>query len=127
MNKKARNQLLLVITGLSMMIIGMVLFLTKTKISSDFLNADGGWPLWGTLLMLIPLVAGIVMLIVKPHLQASRWVALGGAVLVVVMIIANIKIVIQKEIAPAEWIVYGILIIGGVFVSITSLLIRRKK
>ena len=114
MNKRARNQLLLVIIGLGMMLIGMVLFLTKTKISSNFLNTDGGWPLWGTLLVLLPLAAGIVMLIVKPKLP------------VIVMIVANIKIVIRKKIAPIEWVIYGFLIIGGVLVSITSLFIRRK-
>lgn len=127
MNKRARNQLVWVMIGLVMMLSGMILFLTKTKISSNFLNVDGGWPLWGTLLVLLPLVAGIIMLIVKPHLKASKWVALGGAVLVIVMIIANIKIVIQKRITTIEWILYGVLIIGGVLVSITSLFIRRKK
>lgn len=126
MNKRARNQLLLVIIGLGMMLIGMVLFLTKTKISSNFLNTDGGWPLWGTLLVLLPLAAGIVMLIVKPKLPVSKWLAICGAILVIVMIIANIKIVIRKKIAPIEWVIYGFLIIGGVLVSITSLFIRRK-
>lgn len=108
------------------MLIGMVLFLTKTKISSNFLNTDGGWPLWGTLLVLLPLAAGIVMLIVKPKLPVSKWLAICGAILVIVMIIANIKIVIRKKIAPIEWVIYGFLIIGGVLVSITSLFIRRK-
>ena len=126
MNKRARNQLLLVIIGHGMMLIGMVLFLTKTKISSNFLNTDGGWPLWGTLLVLLPLAAGIVMLIVKPKLPVSKWLAICGAILVIVMIIANIKIVIRKKIAPIEWVIYGFLIIGGVLVSITSLFIRRK-
>lgn len=126
MNKRARNQLLWVIIGLGMMLIGMVLFLTKTKISSNFLNTDGGWPLWGTLLVLLPLAAGIVMLIVKPKLPVSKWLAICGAILVIVMIIANIKIVIRKKIAPIEWVIYGFLIIGGVLVSITSLFIRRK-
>lgn len=126
MNKRARNQLLLVIIGLGMMLIGMVLFLTKTKISSNFLNTDGGWPLWGTLLVLLPLAAGIVMLIVKPKLPVSKWLAICGAILVIVMIVANIKIVIRKKIAPIEWVIYGFLIIGGVLVSITSLFIRRK-
>lgn len=126
MNKRARNQLLWVIIGLGMMLIGMVLFLTKTKISSNFLNTDGGWPLWGTLLVLLPLAAGIVMLIVKPKLPVSKWLAICGAILVIVMIVANIKIVIRKKIAPIEWVIYGFLIIGGVLVSITSLFIRRK-
>ena len=126
MNKRARNQLLWVIIGLGMMLIGMVLFLTKTKISSNFLNTDGGWPLWGTLLVLLPLAAGIVMLIVKPKLPVSKWLAICVAILVIVMIVANIKIVIRKKIAPIEWVIYGFLIIGGVLVSITSLFIRRK-
>ena len=127
MDKKAAGKLLGVVLGLCMMLTGMALFLSKVKISSDFLNTDGGWSLWRTSLMLVPLAAGILMLIIKPKFRLSKWIAAIGALLVIVMIVANVRIVIHKNTEPFEWVIYGVLIVAGFLVNFISLFGKRKK
>ncbi len=127
MNSRARNELVRVVAGLLMIVVGVALFMSKTRITSAFLESAGIWNWWKILLVLLPLAAGIVMLIVRPHLKASMIVAGLGAVLVLTVILVNTTIIIEKNIAPYEWVIYGVLIFGGMLVSILSLFIRRKK
>lgn len=127
MNSRARNELIRVVAGLLMIVVGVALFMSKTRVSSDFLEYDGGWTWWKILLVLLPLAAGIVLLAVKPHLKISGIVAGLGAVLVVAVILVNTTIIIEKDIASYEWVIYGVLIFGGMLVSVLSLFIRRKK
>ncbi|MCM1308552.1 MAG: hypothetical protein NC223_08140 [Butyrivibrio sp.] len=127
MNSRARNELIRVVAGLLMIVAGMALFMSKTSVSSDFLEYGGGWNWWKILLVLLPLAAGIVLLAVKPHLKVSGIVAALGAVLVVAVILVNTTIIIEKDIASYEWVIYGVLIFGGMLVSVLSLFIRRKK
>lgn len=127
MNSRARNELIRVVAGLLMIVVGVALFMSKTRVSSAFLEYDGGWNWWKILLVLLPLAAGIVLLAVKPHLKISGVVAGLGAVLVVAVILVNTTIIIEKDIASYEWVIYGVLIFGGMLVSVLSLFIRRKK
>ena len=127
MNKRARNELVRVIIGLIMIAVGVGLFISKTRITSELLGIGGAWSWWKTLLILLPLAVGIIMLIVKPHLMASRFVALFGALLAVVAILLNITIIIERDIAPYEWVIYGVLVFGGVIVSLSALFIKKKK
>ncbi len=101
--------------------------MSKTRVSSAFLESDGDWTWWKILLVLLPLAAGIVMLAVKPGFWVSKVVASLGAVLVVTVILVNTTIIIEEDIASYEWVIYGVLIFGGMLVSILSLFIRRKK
>ena len=76
---------------------------------------------------LVPLVAGIVMMIVKPNLLASKLVALAGAVVVVLILFFTTTIVVEKDIAVIEWILYMFLIFGGLIISAVALLVNGKK
>lgn len=127
MNRRARNELIRVVAGLLMIVVGVALFMSKTRVSSAFLEYDGVWNWWKILLVLLPLAAGIVLLAVKPHLKISGIVAGLGAALVVAVILVNTTIIIEKDIASYEWVIYGVLIFGGMLVSVLSLFIRRKK
>lgn len=127
MNSRARNELIRVVAGLLMVVVGVALFMSKTRVSSTFLESDGVWTWWKILLVLLPLAAGIVMLAVKPGFWVSKVVASLGAVLVVTVILVNTTIIIEENIASYEWVIYGVLIFGGMLVSILSLFIRRKK
>lgn len=127
MNNRAKNELVGVVAGLLMIVAGVALFMFKTRVMSDFLELGGAWTWWKIALVLLPLAAGIVMLIVRPHSKLSVIVAGVGAILVIVMILVNTTIVIEKDIAPYEWVIYGVLIFGGMLVSLLSLFIRRKK
>ncbi len=127
MNKKARNELIRVIIGLVMIAVGVGLFISKTQMTSDFLEFDGIWSWWKTVLTLLPLAVGIVMLIVKPRLMASKLVATLGALLAIAVILINTTIIIEKEIAPVEWIIYGVLVLCGIIVSLSALFIKRNK
>ena len=86
MNKKARNELIRVIIGLVMIAAGVGLFISKTSVSTELLSFGGVYSWWITVLVILPLAAGIVMLIVKPHLMASKIVAIAGAVVIVVAV-----------------------------------------
>lgn len=127
MNSRARNELIRVVAGLLMIVVGVALFMSKTRVSSDFLESDGVWTWWKIILVLLPLAAGIVLLVVKPNLKASGIVAALGAVLLIAVILINTTIIIEKDIAPYEWAIYGVLVFGGMLVSVLSLFIRRKK
>ena len=48
------------------------------------------------MLVILPLAAGIVMLIVKPHLMASKIVAIAGAVVIVTAILINTTIMLKQ-------------------------------
>lgn len=127
MNKKARNELICVVIGAVMIAVGVGLFISKTEITSEFLAFGGVWSWWKTVLILLPLAAGIVMLIIKPNLLASRLVAAFGAILAIAAIFINTTIIIEEKIAVYEWIIYGVLVFGGIIVSFAALFIKRNK
>lgn len=127
MNKRARNQLIGVIAGLAMIVTGGCMFLSKSTLHSSFLESGGDWTWWKILLVLLPLIAGIVMLIVKPHLWVSKLIAVAGVVVIVVVNFMNTTFFIQERIAPWEWILYGFLIVGGLAAVFVSLFVKNKK
>ncbi len=127
MNRSARNELIEIVCGLAMITTGIGMFISKTAVTSAFLESEGFWSWWKIILVILPLVIGIIMMAVKPHLKASKLVAFIGAALVVVMIIANTTIIIEKKIAVYEWIIYGVLVIGGLVISVAALFINKKK
>ena len=126
MNKKARNELIRVIIGLVMIAAGVGLFISKTSVSTELLSFGGVYSWWISVLVILPLAAGIVMLIVKPHLMASKIVAIAGAVVIVTAILINTTIIIEKDISTFEWIIYGVLLLGGIIVCLSALFIKKR-
>lgn len=124
MNKRARNELISVIVGLVMVVIGTTLLLTKATVRSDFFTE---WKFWQQILVLIPLVAGIVLLIVKPHFIVSKIVAVAGAIVLLVVIFVNATFIIEKNIPAIYWIVSSVLAGAGFVTCIVVLLIMGRK
>lgn len=127
MNQRAKYQLIGLISGLVMIAVGVFLFMSKTRIESGFLREGGSWAPWKIILVLLPLVAGIIMLIVKPDLKASGIVALVGALVVVIVIFSDVTVIIEKDFKIAECILDILLIVIGAGVCLMSLFFKKKK
>lgn len=127
MNQRAKYQLIGLISGLIMIAVGVFLFMSKTRIESGFLREGGSWAPWKIILVLLPLVAGIIMLIVKPDLKAPGIVALVGALVVVIVIFSDVTVIIEKDFKIAECILDILLIVVGVVLCLMSLFFKKKK
>ena len=127
MHQRAKYQLIGLISGLVMIAVGVFLFMSKTRIESGFLREGGSWASWKIILVLLPLVAGIIMLIVKPDLKASGIVALVGALVVVIVIFSDVTVIIEKDFKIAECILDILLIVVGVVLCLMSLFFKKKK
>ncbi len=127
MDNRARNELIAVLVGLAMIITGVCLFISKTSITSDFLQMEGFWEWWRILLVFLPLITGIVLSALKPRLLIAKIVAVVGAIFIIAVIMANSTIIIEKKIMPFEWILYTGLIIGGLLIFIFALFAKKRK
>ena len=96
MNTKARDELIKVVVGLLMITAGVGYFISKTTITSTFIEVNGDWKLWSVFLVFLPAILGVVLLIVKPQWLASKLVAAGGAIFLVVVIMLNSTIVLTE-------------------------------
>ena len=127
MKNRAHKELFGVFTGLAMILTGVCLFISKTTVTSTFLEGSGIWKWWSILLVFLPLIVGIVLMIIKPRSVVPKLVALSGATGLISVIMANTTIIIEEKIMPVQWFLYGFLIIGGFLICIYSLFIKKKK
>lgn len=127
MNHKARNELIEVISGLVMLVAGIFLFVSKTKIVSGFLGANDTWRNWQRLVALSPLIVGIIMMIIKPKLRVSKIISFVGVMTIIVILFIDTTIIIVKEIKAFELIMDLILIVGGTAIIFFALFSNRKK
>lgn len=127
MNTKARNEFIKVVIGLALIAAGVGYFISKTSITSSFLEINETWKWWSVLLVFLPVIAGIVMLIIKPQLLFSKLLAAGGAIGLVVVIMINTTIVLTEKLKVIEWIGIIVLIFLGVVSCFWGLFIRIKK
>lgn len=127
MNTKARNELIVMIAGLLLIVAGVWLFISKTSVTSDYLQMQGFWSWWKVVITFLPLLAGIVLLIIKPNLLVSKIVALVGAIALVVLIMINTTIVVEEKIATWQWIIsIGCPALGTVLCFVALFLRKRK-
>ena len=127
MNNRARNELIGVVVGLVMIVIGVCMIISKTSFTSDFLEAQGIWKWWSILLVFMPLIVGIVITIFKPRHLIPKIIAVAGAVFLIAVIMANSTIIIEKKIMPFEWILSSILIVGGLVICFFALFVKKRK
>ncbi len=127
MNTKARNEFLKVVIGLILIAVGVGYFISKTNITSSFLEMTGVWKWWWVLLVFVPTIAGIIMLIIKPQLLASKILAAVGGILLVVVIMLNSTIVLEEKLMAIEWIGVVAFILTGIVCCFWGLFIRIKK
>lgn len=127
MKNRAHKELIGVITGLAMILTGVCLFISKTTVTSTFLESSGIWKWWSILLVFLPLIIGIILMIIKPRSVVPKLVSLSGATGLISVIMANTTIFIEEKIMPVQWFLYGFLTIGGLLICIYSLFIKKKK
>lgn len=127
MNNKARNELIAVTIGMIMVILGVVLLMYNTTVTSAFLESGDNWTWWRIILVLLPLVAGIIMLLWKPHLLISKIIAVTGALIVIIVILINTTIIIDKGMTIFQWLLCGLLILVGFGITIGALFLNKKK
>ena len=126
MNHKARNELIEVISGLVMLVAGIFLIVSKTKIISGFLGGNDTWRNWQRLVALSPLIVGIIMMIIKPKLRVSKIISFVGVMTIIVILFIDTTIIV-KEIKAFELIMDLILIVGGTAIIFFALFSNRKK
>ena len=127
MNTKARNEFLKVVVGLILIAAGVGYFISKTNITSSFLEITGIWKWWSVILVFLPIIAGIVMLIVKPQFLVSKVVAAVGAIFLIVVIMLNTTIVLAEKLLAIEWIGIILFILAGVVLCFWGLFVRIRK
>ena len=127
MKNRAHKELIGVMTGLAMILTGVCMFVSKTTITSTFLEGSGIWKWWSIMLVFLPLITGMVLMIIKPRSPVPKIIALSGAVGLISVIMASTTIIIEERIMPFQWFLYGFLIIGGLLICIYALFIKKKK
>ena len=115
--KKERNELLEFLGGLAMLVVGLYLFTNKASVQTSFfagnlslfgLNVNSG-------LVLIPFIIGVAKLVTGL-----------GFLLIIVSVIASTTIRLQR-LTLFEWILYLVLIFGGVGLLARALFGGNKK
>lgn len=127
MNKKAKQELIELISGLVMISVGLFLFTTKARVESDYLSLRGGWTWWKLLLSVLPLIAGIVMMIVRPKLKITKILAFLGILIITIILFIDTTIIIKAGVHPIEWIMGIVLMALGFIVCVIALLVNTKK
>ncbi len=127
MNNRARNELIAVVSGILMIIAGVCLLMTKVSLSSAFLESGGIWSWWKIILVLIPLLAGIVMMAIKPHKNYPKIIASVGVILIIAVILANTTIIISEKKDLRSVVIYGIITLAGMAVLLIALFAKKKK
>lgn len=127
MKKKAKQELIEVVCGLVMVIVGVFLFVIKARIESDFLSMREPWTWWKIVLTFVPLIAGIVMMVVKPKLCISKIIALVGVCVIAIVLFIDTTIIVKDGVHPIEWIMGIVLMVLGLAICLIALFLSRKK
>lgn len=112
--KKERNELAEFVIGLAMLVIGLYLFMQNVTVTSSFFSGSLrlGFINLNTGLVVVPFIVGIIMLFVNPDSFLSKLVAALGFLIIIVSIIASTSMRLST-ITLYEWLLYLILIFGG--------------
>lgn len=125
--RRERNELLEFLGGLVMFVVGLFLFTNKVTVQSALfsgslaigsVNISSG-------LVVIPFIVGIVMMFVRPHMFAAKLVTGLGLLIIIVSVIATTTIRLPR-ITLYEWLLYLVLIFGGLGLLCRVLLGNHK-
>lgn len=125
--RRERNELLEFLGGLIMFVVGLFLFTNKVTVQSALfsgslaigsVNISSG-------LVVIPFIVGIVMMFVRPRMLAAKLVTGLGLLIIIVSVIATTTIRLPR-ITLYEWLLYLVLIFGGLGLLCRVLLGNHK-
>ena len=126
--KKERNELLEFLGGLAMLVVGLYLFTNKVSVQSTlfsgYLSVNGMRVNSG--LVVLPFIIGIVMIFVKPESIISKLIAGCGLLIIIVAVIASTTLRLP-HISLYEWLLYLILIFGGLGLLCRVLFTDKKR
>ncbi|MDD6340059.1 MAG: hypothetical protein PUA49_06140 [Butyrivibrio sp.] len=126
MNKKARNEFIWLIAGLLMIIVATALFLAKAQIKCGLVEGNA-YTWWQRCIVLLPLFAGIILMITNPHKPVPKLVAGIGVLVIIVMIIISTTIVLKERISAIRWIICILLWLIGSFICVATLVLNSRK
>lgn len=126
--KKERNELLEFLGGLAMLVVGLYLFTNKATVQTSFFS--GSLSVFGVNfnsgLVIIPLIIGIVWLFARPSSFGAKLVTGLGILIIIASVIASTTIRLPR-ITLYEWILYLVLIFGGLGLLLRALIVGNKR
>lgn len=112
--KKERYELLEFLGGLAMLVIGLFIFTNKVTVQTAFFS--GTFVIWGVNinsgLVIIPFIIGTVLLFARPHSFIAKIITGLGLLLIIISIVTTTTIMLPR-ISLFEWLMYLVLIFGG--------------
>lgn len=120
---KPRNELAEFVIGAAMLCVGLYLLTQQVTVSNSFF---GGHMMYfgvrvNTGVVFIPLIVGIIMIFVKPDSFLSKLV-FGISILIILASIITSTTMHLRTISLYEWIIYLVLIFGGLGLTLRVLL-----
>lgn len=119
--EKEKNDLVRAITGLIMLFAGVCALMIKIHINSTFLEVESAKDAAIMLLVLLPMVAGLILWFIKPLMLLAKIITLSGFALIIIVATATSTITITRHISAWEWILYIVLIVGGIAMELRVL------
>lgn len=126
--KKARNELLLFVVGLVMLVAGLFILSQKVMVRASFLGgfmSFRGYYFSNGLIML-PFIIGIIWMFASGANFLSRVLTGAGVLFIIIMVIMNTNISLVT-ITLYEWVMILILIFGGIGLLARVLLVNPDK
>lgn len=123
---KARNQLLVFIAGLIMLVCGIYWLTNSVTVTTGFYNwriGNGNINTGG--LVVVPLLAGVFWLFVKPKSMGAKILSVVGIVLVIASIIAATRFIFRER-TLFEYLLMLVFICGGFGLSLRALIGHSK-
>ncbi len=125
--KRERNELIEFLGGAAMLSAGLYLFCNKVTVTTGFF---AGRIRFGDVdvasgITIIPLIIGIVLIFLNPDAFLGKLVTALGFLVIIAAIIASTHFYLPK-ITLFEWIVYLVLIFGGLALVVRVLFAKPK-
>lgn len=126
--KKARNELLLFVVGLAMLVAGLFILSQRVMVRTSFLGgfmSFGGYHFSNGLIM-VPFIIGIIWMFASGAGFLSKVLTGAGVLFIVIMVIMNTNISLVT-ITLYEWVMILVLIFGGIGLLARVLLTNPDK
>lgn len=124
--KREKNELLVFLAGIALLVVGLFLFCQKVEVASTWGLGWrlGGFPIGGGL-VIVPLVIGIVWMFATGSM-ASKVFSGFAVLLIIAAVIASTRIYL-RALTLFDWILILVLIFGGLGLILRSTLAGKNK
>lgn len=124
--KKEKNELLVFLAGVVLLVVGLFLFCQKVEVASTWGLGwrVGGFPIGGGL-VIVPLIIGIVWMFATGSM-ASKVFSGFSVLLIIAAVIASTRIYL-RALTLFDWILILVLIFAGVGLILRTTLVGKNK